>query len=449
MARKVDKQTVVDNFWELAELVDDNSKVILTSRTELFRWAGEAETILGGEELGRRMPALKPPKCDVLYLEPFSDEQIRAVIKGRVSEGRGDVIADEIMAEPNLREMARKPVLAELLLAALDEIEAKLLTNQAEVYLHATNKLLLRNIDTKRTFTSTTDKLFFLCELAWQMIESGVLRIHYKDIPERIKSHFSEEIRGSHDLDHWDYDLRNQTLLCSDKSGYYEFAHKSLAEYFVAFKFAAELGCLSPPFSDTYREEHNKPSSPRHDRKPVAELPRTFGASPICSRAMTAVRRFLTQMITIQHSQQHTQALSTILQSTRDLKTPVHYLAGNLATLLSEEGELPQAGKLDGIDLSGAALRWSMVHASFSEDAVSGTHLTLWFDTDEVPGQSEVSRWLRPEVCVGQARRVHDKWLLLDFQRGDLVYDYPAYRRCLAEALPHWDSPGFLPNLWG
>ncbi|MBL8808657.1 MAG: NACHT domain-containing protein [Planctomycetaceae bacterium] len=254
MARKVDKQTMVDNFWELAKLVEDNSKVVLTSRTEYFRWAKEAETVLGGEELGRRIPALQPPKFDVLYLEPFTDEQIRSVIKGRLRDN-GDAVAARLLQDSNLRAMARKPVLVELLLAAVEEVKADLLTDQAAVYLYATNKLLLRNITEHRTFTTTADKLLFLCELAWQMIQSGELRIHYQDIPGRIRQHFAEKIKGANDLDHWDYDLRNQTLLRPDLQGYYEFSHKSIAEYFVAFKFISELGLLAPPFSITYVEE--------------------------------------------------------------------------------------------------------------------------------------------------------------------------------------------------
>ena len=155
MARQVDYQTVVDNFWQLAELVDENSKVILTSRTEYFRWAKESEKILGGEEYGTSTIELSPPKFEVLYLKPFNDDQIRKVIKLRLGEETGDTVADRILGTPNLADMARKPVLIELLLAALDEVRVDVLENPAQVYLYATNKLLLRNIDTQRTYTTT------------------------------------------------------------------------------------------------------------------------------------------------------------------------------------------------------------------------------------------------------------------------------------------------------
>lgn len=60
MARKVVKQTIIENFWELTRLVDENSKVILTSRNEYFRWAKEAQSIFGGEE-NKEKTILSPP----------------------------------------------------------------------------------------------------------------------------------------------------------------------------------------------------------------------------------------------------------------------------------------------------------------------------------------------------------------------------------------------------
>jgi CheY-like chemotaxis protein len=173
-----------------------------------------------------------------------------------------------------------------LLLAALDEVSANVLENPAQVYLYATNRLLLRNIDTKRTFTITADKLYFLCELAWEMIQSGELRIHYTEIPERIKTYFGDRIKDQHELDTWDFDLRNQTLLHRDAAGYYEFAHKSLAEYFVAFKFVAEMDCLAPVFTQTYCEADGQPCQlpiAQKDPATISNLPPLSGDLAVLS----------------------------------------------------------------------------------------------------------------------------------------------------------------------
>jgi hypothetical protein len=353
MARHVDYQTVVDNFWQLASLVDEGSKVILTSRTEYFRWAKESEKILGGEEYGRRTIVLTPPKFEALHLEPFSDEQIRQVITRRLGAEEGPVVADRILATENLAEMARKPVLVELLLAALDEVSADVLENSAQVYLYATNRLLLRNIDTQRTFTSTADKLYFLCELAWEMIKSGELRIHYTAIPERIKVYFGDRIKDQHELDTWDFDLRNQTLLHRDAAGYYEFAHKSLAEYFVAFKFASELGSLAPAFAQTYCEADRQPCKIPIGQKDIIGLAETLGAMALKDRRMQTVCDLLPGMMASDAAKR----LWEIIGETRGRTSEqVKYAGGNAATLLNWIGESFTGRNLMRTMLAGAGL---------------------------------------------------------------------------------------------
>ena len=371
MARKVDKQTMVDNFWELAKLVHDNSKVILTSRTEYFRWAKEAESVLGGEELGRQIPALQPPKFDVLYLEPFTDPQIRSVIMGRLGDD-GAEAAEKLLCNENLKEMARKPVLIELLLAAAEEAKADLLTDQAAVYLYATNKLLLRNITEHRTFTSTSDKLLFLCELAWQMISSGELRIHYKDIPGRIRQHFAAKIKAGSDLDHWDYDLRNQTLLRPDLQGFYEFSHKSLAEFFVAFKFVAELGWLSSPFTNTYVEDGGKLCELPFGKLDNQQLANTLGARNIGSAEMLAVRAFMSQMV---GEKDEPLARVRSLAGEHDL----HHTTANIVTILSDCGYLVHAAALRNLDMRGAVIRTSQLREKDASGSLyAGT--TIYID---------------------------------------------------------------------
>jgi hypothetical protein len=300
MARQVDYQTVVDNFWRLAEMVVQDSKVILTSRTEYFRWVQESEKVLGGMEYGRQTIVLEPPKFEVLYLKPFSDEQIREVLVRRLGPAQGRVLAERILRTPNLAEMAHKPVLIELLLAALDDVSDNVLQHPAQVYLYTTDKLLLRNIKDEKTFTSTSDKLYFLCELAWEMISSQDLNIHYNEIPERIQAYFGDRIQDQHELDTWDYDLRSQTLLHRDAAGYYAFAHKSLAEYFTAFKFAAMLGALDAEFAQKYTEKGGEPCTIPYDQGNMAQWDRSFGEFPLSDTRMEAVSELLPGMADVQ-----------------------------------------------------------------------------------------------------------------------------------------------------
>ncbi|NIM11911.1 MAG: NACHT domain-containing protein [Candidatus Aminicenantes bacterium] len=377
MARKVDYQTVVDNFWELADnLADDNSKVLLTSHTEYFRWAKESEKIFDGKEKGRATIRLSPPRFEVFHLEPFNDDQIRQVIVNCLGKEKGEETAARILENHTLAEMARKPVLIELLLAAMEDVNPEILENQALVYLYATNKLLLRNIDTKRTFTSTADKLYFLCEFAWEMISCQELKIHYKDIPLRIQTYFGDKVKDSHLLDHWDFDLRSQTLLHRDAAGNYEFAHKSLAEYFVAFKFAAELDCLATEFKETYKEENGQNCQIPIEVKEMEALAKTFGAMSIYNERLDAVIRLLGGML----AKDAEDRLWKVLHETRG-KTleQVQYVGGNVTSILYrwlnvsfKGGQLPQVVlkgncfkrkyESGSIDLAGISFRNSILH---------------------------------------------------------------------------------------
>ena len=52
MAARVDRQMMIDNFWELARVVVPGSKVILTCRTEYFPTAREGRALLRAELQG-------------------------------------------------------------------------------------------------------------------------------------------------------------------------------------------------------------------------------------------------------------------------------------------------------------------------------------------------------------------------------------------------------------
>jgi hypothetical protein len=241
MARQVDRETVVDSFWLLSQLVDEPGKVILTSRTEYFRWARESEDIWSGRGVRRHPSILFPPKFEAVHLESFNNDQIREAVVRRLDLADGSVVAEKILGVSNLAEMARKPVMVELLLAALSEVNPDVLNSPAQVYRYATNRLLLRNIESKRTFIAIADKLHFLCELAWEMFTSGRLQIRFSEIPDRIKAYFGKRIKNEEELHMWECDLRNQTVLHRDAAGNYEFAHKSIMEHFVALKIYEDL----------------------------------------------------------------------------------------------------------------------------------------------------------------------------------------------------------------
>ncbi len=252
MADKIDTQKMTDNFWELAKVVTTNAKVILTCRTEHFPTAQAGRENLGGE----RIPSTEKkiavaPKFETLELMKFDDEQIREVLSRRTNLATVKLV----MANYQLRDLLRRAVMAEFVLEALPEIEAGKQIDLARVYLYAVRHKMERDITTGRTFTSLADKLYFLCELAWEMLSEDKMSLNYREFPDRLRVLFGKEVESQKHLDHWHYDMMGQTMLIRNDEGDYSPAHRSLLEFFVAYKLAAELGLLADDFLDMAQKQ--------------------------------------------------------------------------------------------------------------------------------------------------------------------------------------------------
>ncbi len=241
MAARVDRQEMINNFWELAKVVVPGAKVILTCRTEHFPEARE-----GRAQLQASTASLtgEMPQFEVLELEKFNDAQIRQVM----SQQAEVATVEQVMGNPQLLDLARRPVMTELILEALPDIEAGKPVDMSRVYLYAVRRKMERDIKEERTFTSLAEKLYFLCELSWEMLSSDRMSLNYREFPDRIRRLFGSVVQEEKDLDHWHYDMMGQTMLIRNADGDYMPAHRSLLEFFVAYKVAAELGALAPDF---------------------------------------------------------------------------------------------------------------------------------------------------------------------------------------------------------
>lgn len=261
MADRVDSQKMINNFWELSRVVVPGSKAILTCRTEHFPEAKDGRALLNAE-LKASIAALtgEPPQFEVLEIEKFNDDQIRQVLSFRAETST----VEKIMDNPQLLDLARRPVMTELILEALPEIEAGNPIDMSRIYLYAVREKMRRDIKAERTFTSLADKLYFLCELSWEMLSTDQMSLNYRLFPERLRRLFGHVVQEQKNLDHWHYDMMGQTMLIRNADGDYMPAHRSLLEFFVAYKFAAELGVLAPDFIALAKEQsylnHDQPS---------------------------------------------------------------------------------------------------------------------------------------------------------------------------------------------
>jgi WD40 repeat protein len=386
MANKINSQDAIDNFWALADVIGENSKVILTCRTEHFPTTDRNQKIFaGGERASTHAKVAAAPKFEILNLHPFSIDQIRQVLTNR---GATPESIDLILDNAELYDLVKRPMMADLVLAALPDISAGIITGQridlARVYLYALKHKLAQDIKDERTFTSMADKVFFLCEVSWAMLSQNQLTLHYSQFPERLKELFGDAIEDNQ-LDHWHYDMMCQTILIRDHDGNYRPAHKSLLEFFVAFKFAAELGLLHDDFLDLVREpgEQSLPIAERgypwadywrycresqgqrgeidrFEQVEISKLVATFGASPL----IPAVMNLLLPMLDLDVSYRQMNPLLELMHWTRaktlEQAQWVGSNAGSALVKLNPYGleyqDLSQA-VLPDIDLAGAGLR--------------------------------------------------------------------------------------------
>ena len=248
MAARVDRQAMINNFWELAKVVGTaGTKAILTCRTEHFPEALEGRSILNAElKASTSNLTGESPQFEVLELEKFDDQQIKQVLNFKAKPETVDIIINN----EKLLDLARRPVMIDLIMEALPDIEAGKPVDISRVYLYAVRQKMERDIKADRTFTSMADKLYFLCELSWEMLSNDKMSLNYKEFPDLIRSYFSETVQEQKDLDHWHYDMMGQTMLIRNADGDYYPAHRSLLEFFVSYKLGRELGILAADFQE-------------------------------------------------------------------------------------------------------------------------------------------------------------------------------------------------------
>jgi WD40 repeat protein len=355
MADKIDTQKMTDNFWELAKVVTPNAKVILTCRTEHFPTAQDGRENFGGERIPSTTNKIAiAPKFETLELLKFDDEQIREVLSRRTNSATVELV----MANAQLLDLLQRAVMAEFVLEALPEIEAGKPIDLARVYLYAVRHKMERDITTGRTFTSLADKLYFLCELAWEMLSEDKMSINYREFPDRLRVLFKNEAKEQKHLDHWHYDMMGQTMLIRNDDGDYSPAHRSLLEFFVAYKFAAELGLLADDFLEmaqaqsgideslepqfyTWSSYWRRDVDDKGDRKliaplagfmqePLEKLQDNFGKKPLTK----ALLDLLLPSLSLGVKYQNSNLLLELIKSTKASEDG--YLGGNAATVLGK-----------------------------------------------------------------------------------------------------------------
>lgn len=367
MASRVDRQARINNFWELAKVVLPGAKVLLTCRTEHFPEAKESRDLLSAQ-LRASTQALTgtPPQFEVVEVLPFGDAQIKQLL-GYIATKE---VALLILDHPVLMDLMRRPVMSELVIDALPEISSGSRIDMSRVYLYAVRRKISRDIQSERTFTSLEDKVFFLCELSWEMLSTHEMSLNYREFPERIRTCFGSVVKEQKDLDHWHHDMLGQSMLIRNSDGDYAPAHRSLLEFFVAYKFAAELGILNDDFHplidrgegetfvgawSEYFHREDRFQHPSRISKFEQEAPdllaKTFGSQVLANAVSVLLLPMLDQGVA-------KEKLLSLARSTRGMSSEqAQYLGGNAVTLLTDLDRNSLRGEdLSFVNLSGAVL---------------------------------------------------------------------------------------------
>ncbi len=240
MERRVsDHQTAEENFKRIEEWAAPGSKVLLTCRTEFFRSRKHEEEIL---ERGPRervwvraedVSLGKQPES--IRLAPFSDAQLQAAFRLRMGSG-WEQAYDRITEIPGLQELTDRPVLIEMITRSWVRLKDGGKVSLSGLYrTYAEDLLRLRPQDT----ITLEQRLEFVEALAYDMQKSGEERVAHTAFKERVKRQF--QVEGDKQIDYWETQARTGSLLRRDGQGVYQFAHKSMREYFVARRLAERL----------------------------------------------------------------------------------------------------------------------------------------------------------------------------------------------------------------
>jgi formylglycine-generating enzyme required for sulfatase activity len=246
MAQKVDVQTTVDNFEELARAVEARSKVVLTCRTPYFRTSQEAEELLSRREQlpeswelsGSLIDLTDRPNFEIVHLLPFDRADIQAMLRARFP-AEWERHWQQIESTYNLAELAQRPVLLDMIARSLPELKPGQAVNAAQLYEAYTDLWLAREEEKGRKLITRADKRLFMQELGLEMLRRDQLSVHYSRLPERVRAHF--RLEKAHEIDYFEHDIRTCSFLNRDPEGNYRFVHKSFQESFVAQWLAPKL----------------------------------------------------------------------------------------------------------------------------------------------------------------------------------------------------------------
>ncbi|KPA18376.1 repeat-containing protein [Candidatus Magnetomorum sp. HK-1] len=243
MADRVQWKVTQSNFNELLRAGRGRGKIFLTCRTHYFKDRREQVRLIIGK--GPRLSATETvlyreikqqSGAELVYLKEFSKDQIKDYLR-RVRPESYKENYKKIQRIHNLEELAHRPLLLDLIVNSLPQLENHQDVNAANLYTIFTNLWIERErekghgkvIDSKL-------KLAILFQLTWQMWHEEKEEIHYTDLVQFLKQfEGSRTTKWSNDvLDDIFREMMTASFLKRDDDGNFSFMHRSFMEFFLA-----------------------------------------------------------------------------------------------------------------------------------------------------------------------------------------------------------------------
>ncbi len=242
MADRVRWEVTKSNFTELRRAAEQNGKVILTCRTHYFKDRNEQAKLIG---VGSRLSEIETDLyrelrqqsgAEVVYLQEFDDTQIKAYLhKARPHTAVADW--QKIQTIYNLKELAQRPLLLDMIVKSLPKLEAGQQINAASLYTVYTNIWIERE-EAKGRILDKTVKMSLMLELAWRMWHESKDAIHYRELAPFVEKLVASKVieLGDEEVDDIAREMQAATFLKRDDGGNFSFVHRSFMEYFLARK---------------------------------------------------------------------------------------------------------------------------------------------------------------------------------------------------------------------
>ncbi|MGW6931039.1 pentapeptide repeat-containing protein, partial [Lentzea sp. NPDC054927] len=231
------RQLFTRQLWR-ALPAESNARMLLSCRTQYFRTIrDEADFFTGQTRQG-----LRSSDYLALLMLPFTEDQIREYLEGNLDRDAEwvDRFLETIGAVHNLTELAQRPITLRLISDQVEFIEKAKLEGRelrsVDIYAEVVDRWITRD-EGKHTLTPDHKRLLMeeiaaalwrSGKNAWSPAELDDWLLGLLDQRPDLRRHYREHVP-----DLWTADFRTATFL-KREGDTFEFAHRSLFEYFLA-----------------------------------------------------------------------------------------------------------------------------------------------------------------------------------------------------------------------